>query len=117
MVLRWKGYKKTTTSFEQNFKVITHNGTHYSKHSKAGYLIPGLIQIPGTQWFWSNPDSFFNKLKNKNIADEEYKICVDAWNNNNMKTFKDFLEWYNNLDVIPFIEAIEKMKVFYQEKN
>ena len=34
-----------------------------------------------------------------------------------MKTFKDFLEWYNNLDVIPFIEAIEKMKVFYQEKN
>ena len=62
-------------------------------------------------------EAFFNKLKNKNIADEEYKICVDAWNNNNMKTFKDFLEWYNNLDVIPFIEAIEKMKLFYQEKK
>ena len=62
-------------------------------------------------------EAFFNKLKNKNITDEEYKICVDAWNNNNMKTFKDFLEWYNNLDVIPFIEAIEKMKVFYQEKK
>jgi len=25
-----------------------------------------------------------------------------------MKTIKDFLEWYNNLDVIPFVEAIEK---------
>ena len=60
---------------------------------------------------------FYNKLKGKNITDEEYKICMDAWNNNNMKTFKDFLEWYNNLDVIPFVEAIEKMKVFYKNKN
>ena len=34
-----------------------------------------------------------------------------------MKTFKDFLEWYNNLDVIPFVEAIEKMKVFYKNKK
>ena len=42
---------------------------------------------------------------------------MDAWNNNNMKTFKDFLEWYNNLDVIPFVEAIEKMKVFYKNKK
>jgi len=34
-----------------------------------------------------------------------------------MKTFKDFLEWYNNLDVIPFVEAIEKMKVFHKNKH
>ena len=33
-------------------------------------------------------DEFFNKLKNKNISDEEYKNCIDAWNNNNMKTLK-----------------------------
>ena len=62
-------------------------------------------------------EAFFNKLKNKNITDAEYKICVDAWNDNNMKTFKDFLEWYNNLDVIPFVEAVEKMKLFYQERK
>ena len=62
-------------------------------------------------------EAFFNKLKNKNITDEEYKVCVDAWNDNNMQTFKDFLEWYNNLDVIPFVEAVEKMKLFYQERN
>ena len=61
--------------------------------------------------------AFFNRLKNKNITDEEYNICVDAWNNNNMKTFKDFLEWYNNLDVLPFIEAVEKMKTFYKAKR
>jgi hypothetical protein len=62
-------------------------------------------------------DLFFNKMKNKNITDEEYNICVNAWKNNNMKTFKDFLEWYNNRDVIPFIQAIEKMKQFYINKR
>jgi hypothetical protein len=34
-----------------------------------------------------------------------------------MKTFKDFLEWYNNLDVLPFIESVEKMKEFYRLKR
>ena len=43
--------------------------------------------------------------------------CVDVWNNNKMETMKDFLEYYNNLDVIPFIEAIEKMKSFYKNKK
>ena len=53
----------------------------------------------------------------KNITDDEYNVCINAWKNNNMKTFKDFLEWYNNLDVLPFIEAIEKMKEFYKMKR
>ena len=56
-------------------------------------------------------------MKNKNISDEEYNICINAWKDNNMKTFKDFLEWYNNLDVLPFIEAVEKMKTFYKNKR
>jgi hypothetical protein len=34
-----------------------------------------------------------------------------------MKTFKDFLEWYNNLDVLPFIDADEKMNMFYKNKK
>jgi hypothetical protein len=34
-----------------------------------------------------------------------------------MKTFKDFLEWYNNLDVLPFLEAVEKMKTFYENRR
>jgi len=62
-------------------------------------------------------EAFYNRLKNKNITDVEYEICVNAWNEHKMKTFKDFLKWYNNLVVIPFIEAVEKMKEFYQNKN
>ena len=30
-----------------------------------------------------------------------------------MQTFRDWLEYYNNLDVTPFLETIEKMKAFY----
>ena len=30
-----------------------------------------------------------------------------------MKTFGDWLEYYNNLDVTPFFETLEKMKAFY----
>ena len=30
-----------------------------------------------------------------------------------MKTFGDWLEYYNNLDGAPFLEALQKMKEFY----
>ena len=30
------------------------------------------------------------------------------WEENNKQTFEDFLVWYNNLDVVPFIEPVEK---------
>ena len=33
-----------------------------------------------------------------------------------MSTFKDFLVWYINLDVVPFLEAVEKI-VFWQERK
>ena len=34
-----------------------------------------------------------------------------------MKTFRDFLVYYNNKDVGPFVQAIENMLVFYKEKE
>ena len=34
-----------------------------------------------------------------------------------MITVRDFLIWYNNLDVTPFLEALEKMFVFYRHRN
>jgi hypothetical protein len=34
-----------------------------------------------------------------------------------MTRFCDFLIWYNNLDVVPFLEAIEKMSNFWQERK
>ena len=34
-----------------------------------------------------------------------------------MKSFKDFLMWYNNKDVIPTLEAMQKMIEFYHQKE
>lgn len=34
-----------------------------------------------------------------------------------MKTFADWLEYYNNLDVIPILEATEKTKQYYFDKE
>ena len=31
---------------------------------------------------------------------------------NDMKTFKDFLAWYNNLDVSPFVTAVIRLQKF-----
>ena len=34
-----------------------------------------------------------------------------------MSSFKDFLRWYNNKDVAPTLEAMEKMSVFYHDTD
>ena len=44
-------------------------------------------------------------------------FCCSVWRNEGMITFKDYLVWYNNLDVEPFVEAIEKMFEFYQPRS
>ena len=45
------------------------------------------------------------------------KCCQQVWCDNNMQTFRDFLTWYNNLDVKPFCDALDKMCSFWQHKN
>lgn len=34
-----------------------------------------------------------------------------------MKTFREFLIWYNNLNVKPFVDALEKMCDFWKNKG
>ena len=62
-------------------------------------------------------EAFFSSLTNTNISTEEYQYCQKVWSSNNMQTFQDFLIWYNNLDVKPFCDALEKMCAFCEEKN
>ena len=49
--------------------------------------------------------------------EENYKYCQKVWKENNMKTMVDWLSFYNKLDVVPFIEAVEALQVFYREKS
>ncbi|KAJ8048248.1 hypothetical protein HOLleu_00491 [Holothuria leucospilota] len=62
-------------------------------------------------------EAFYNKLKACNISDEEYRYCQALWQERHMETFRDFLIWYNNKDVVPFLEALDKMFDFYKSKD
>ena len=61
--------------------------------------------------------AFFSSLQNSNISSKEYEYCCSVWREYGMETFRDYSIWYNNLDVEPFVEAIEKMFQFYQPKK
>ena len=62
-------------------------------------------------------EAFYSRLKNEGISDEDYARCHAVWSDNRMKTMRDFLVWYNNRDVVPFLEAIDKQFAFYQQQN
>ena len=47
----------------------------------------------------------------------EFAKCKRTFKENGMRTFADWLRYYNNLDVSPRIEALEKMRAFYTEKG
>ena len=50
-------------------------------------------------------------------GEENYQYLLDLWNHENMCTFKDFLRLYNNNDVVPTLEAMQKMLAFYHKKG
>ena len=62
-------------------------------------------------------EAFFSSLANSNISEEDYQYCKKVWEENEVQTFRDFIVWYNNLDVQPFCDAPEKMCLFWKEKN
>ena len=47
---------------------------------------------------------------------EKYKYLVSVWQQKNMRTFKDFLRWYDNKDVTLTLDA-KKMVVFTTTKD
>ena len=47
----------------------------------------------------------------------EFKECRRVFKETEMKTFVGWLHYYYNLDVVPGLEALEKMRAFYTEKG
>ena len=59
-------------------------------------------------------EAFYSSLRDTHISDDDYTYCQQVWAQEHMKTFQDFLIWYNNKDVGPFIQALEKQTAFYK---
>ena len=56
-------------------------------------------------------------LKPPPSGEENYQFLLDIWNHENMFSFKDFLRWYNNIDVVKTLEAVQKMLAFITRKE
>ena len=50
-------------------------------------------------------EAFFSTLKNENISAEDYQLCLNVWQENDMKTMNHFLVWYCNKDVTRALEV------------
>ena len=48
---------------------------------------------------------------------ENYSYLQSVCENSNMQYFSDFLKWYNNKDVVPTLEAIQKTIEFYHNRG
>ena len=62
-------------------------------------------------------EAFYSSLKNETLSESDYALCQRAWRDNGMSKMKDFLIWYNNLDVKPMLEAIAKQCSIYETKG
>ena len=62
-------------------------------------------------------EAFYSSLKQSNITDEQYNYLQKVWAEKDMKTFRDLLTWYNNLDVEPFAIAVERLQKFYRDND
>ena len=71
---------------------------------------PDKLDFPGLPPYMA----WYSKLKGEYVLTlKEYDDCHRIFKERGMKTFGDWLEYYNNLDVAPFLEALQKMKEFY----
>jgi hypothetical protein len=62
-------------------------------------------QLKGSNSLGANPHEIYNN----------HLYLRHIWRQEQMKTLKDLLRWYNNLDVGPFVEAIAKQRDSYKE--
>ena len=63
-------------------------------------------------------EAWYSKLKGEYVLTrEEWEGCQRLFKEKGMKTFEDWLKYYNNLDVAPGLEALQKMKKFYEGKG
>ena len=73
---------------------------------------PDKLDFPGLPPYMA----WYSRLKGEYILTlKEYDDCHRVFRERGMRTFGNWLEYYNNLDVAPFLEALQKMKEFYTD--
>ena len=125
---------------EKNGRIMFINTPKFKFLDVMNYLAPGItydkwVKTYGAalskswlpyEWF-DSPDkldyprlppyfAWYSQLKGSYVlSPKEYNDCKRIFQERGMQTFGDWLEYYKNLDVSPFLEALQKMKDFYTE--
>ena len=123
---------------EKNGRIMFISTPKFKFLDVMNYLAPGItydkwIKTYGAtlakswlpyEWF-DSPDkldyprlppyfAWYSKLKGAYVlSPKEYDDCKRIFRERGMRTFGDWLGYYNNLDVAPFLQALQKMKEFY----
>ncbi|KAG2983839.1 hypothetical protein PC120_g24353 [Phytophthora cactorum] len=58
--------------------------------------------------------AFDSNFRGTSITDDDYERVKFVWEYYEMKSIKDLLIWYNNLDVVPFIKAIKAQRELFK---
>jgi len=75
---------------------------------------PEKLDYPGLPKY----EEWYSKLKGGHVLTrDEWDGCQRLFKEKGMRTFSDCLRYYNNLDVAPGLEALEKMRNFNTEKG
>ena len=54
--------------------------------------------------------AFYSKLTGRGITEKTYKHVLNVWNTFNMKTLKDYLKLYNEIDVLLLADVFENFR-------
>ena len=75
---------------------------------------PEKADFPGLPKY----EEWYSNLKGEYVlTPDEWEGCQRMFKEKGMRSFSAWLRCYNNLDVAPGLEALEKMRNFYTEKG
>ena len=72
--------------------------------------VRSLSQMEGLQL--PPQEAFHSCLRKSELSEDDYAVCQRAWAEKGMQTLGDFLVWYNDLDLVPFLKALDKLDQF-----
>ena len=81
----------------------------YNVSTPKGYFLYSWFDSMTKLGEMSDIGEFYSILTKQSISPNEYQLCKNVWTSEGMETFADFICYYNNADVIGFVEAVEKM--------
>ena len=111
-----KGYSRANSLIVQKTSRVRHFHHTTSSSADCNPLDEAYSQYQSIVNSGCSSEEVLKKLRVSWVPptrQEKYAYLLQVWKNNDMQSFKDFLRWCNNKDVVPTLEAMKKKIEFY----